>query len=1800
MRAVKIKPQQSPISAQPYTSLDGPEANIQSPLSSNFQPSLVDQSERFYQKTASSSSSDKTVLARTANWNVISQELAEESDVPLYSQSNPPKDVEKWVEQVQVDRQDNELAEKFHQCRLNCDNSGSIFEWPWVLTELRGVRLFRQNSILEVLPKSDDGLSTSQILESTTHLRGGCIGWKTMHKSWERKRRIKKSQHHDCRNDIDLGYGGSHFFAQPFPKYDSTVDLMYPYETDKEKIQEIIHEISFMDIKSIKRLGSAFSNEIRRVRGSSSHPELDLQPGFDSTHTYLRGGMTQSADYSSSKSPSSECIRRRDKLRRMVKKPMKYMKSTRRKSNDKVQTPNEGNEETIEEFNSTEDDMTEESEWPGMLPLRNDETLTNLDRAIDYYNQHGKKVHSLQEKLDRIKTRLANAGIINEEYDDYFQDTQKLDMYEQMVHVLLRRNQFRELDDTLVFRCGAAAIGAAQILKRRIQQALLDEAQFPVFRQRGRHHESKHNKLLGAENSELEDDEAHVDEIDIMKEEDEWVDNDDNEMDGEQLWRRQLGRWSEADIYPSALSIYNHLREQVHDLKASLCKIEETVPKDSTIIQEYRGICQDTERLLDFELTEVNLQRELQKGTINVEERLRGMHCVCKYATRARTVLKKRINLVGGACQDEVKKNESKRNTFHRLKSNFSRHRRGKVVGKEKSRPLHSGGCRKVNDSSSVVTIEKLLEEYDGLKNLIRQLRLGEEIHVHDDAEMEKNSIFWKILEEQNKFEMFMRDIKYLRDNSRMPSILLASYGVLKAKQIKALIENNLDMAQATYYRLESHPVHQRGGAGSNRKRDKLRWKLGKLSLFVRRLGRQRRRSEGLEGGEPNKEILKRGRSAARRVGSSLSCLLTDYDRLSREFEELRRDERFLQDKGARIDEYSGYWTEMGMIQGHLEYRADIQARRDQNAVLSLPQVERGVSKAEYAKKVLQSKNHILRNNLSLSDEKSKWSSGNFRAGGFERKHDFLLWNFMQATQFLVDAWALKFPIAKEIYTSAKYINDSLIEEFDVILAPQFEPTNTQLRGGVGHDWKDFCVNQLAKIRRRNFTSERSSGGVERGENEERSSQRQAHQQHSRGDSGVSGVDITPSQSKDESVQKDPPQQANVSSQFSPELGSSRYNEDLDSYTAPAENRDTIAPVDPADPEEIEDRCRIERENIAWRQIQRRQELNGISDDFVLIMGEFIDLERVIRRSRRLLFCKRVANIGGRCLKVKTSRVRIHPKTVVTTSNVHHIKEFREGMLGMEGLYYYRVKDELDPNLTLLAKNYLIAARRTKEIMEKWLRDIELRDLEELSYLDEKMHAAGIFDNWPRLMDPMIIMSIDDQRETALMKSTLNPVQLHHGEERGESSRSSVPSIAQYDKDEESDAAQYHEDEESDTFSETNFPDPVDEILEQTTQLRIKNDLPLTVPTRNIPLRKVARRNRRSSSESEPLFMCYEEDAIPEEVMNHFLEMGHKREEIVFAFSASGGDPQEAARILSPEAFDESQIPTEIIDQLQGLGASRDEIVDALRSSHSNVNLAAEILFAERVDVLDQPFTLTDVHYLANTLQAPAAQAFEALVATGGDQTDAASRIFSGEIPEVRSISLGSMHHLVRLGATGRQAYDFLQTSRGDIQRAIGLFLEVERRGQQSFPIEDIDYFVGLGVSSVAAGNALAIAGGDIQHATEILLPLFTKGSSKNGNDDDDDDDDRHVLVSQLEVAEEDIYRLVDLGISRSEASHTLLDFQNDVEAAAKHLMSRLSQEEATEDGEAKNDEMKNDKMTNERNVPRNNTIDRKGKGRAF
>ncbi|KAA8571138.1 hypothetical protein EYC84_000483 [Monilinia fructicola] len=1864
-RAVKLHLHQSPTSAEPYTFPHGLEGKIQSSTSFDVQPSLMDPNKDFCKKTTSSSYSNKTASALTTNPNDIPQESTEEGGVPFYPQSSPPKEVEKWIEQVQVDRRDNELAEKLYRYFLHSDNSGSIFEWPWVQTELHKVQSFRQKPCLEACPDSDKEESTSPISESApTRLRGGCAGWKFMHKSGERSS-IKNSQCRDCRNDIDLGYGGSHLFAKPFPEYDPTVDLMYLYDTDQEKIQERLHGILSMDMRLIKEAKSALRNEIRRARSNSSNPEFDLQPGSDSTYTYLRGGMIRPTEYSSIDSPSSGCMRRRDKLLHMVEKFMKYTKFTRGKLQDKVKTPNKGNGESIENFENTEDDMTEDGEWPGKLPLRNDETLTDLNRAIDYYNQNGRKAYALQEKLDRIKTRLANAGIINEEYDDYFQDTQELDIYEQMVYDVLSRNQVGELYDTLVFRCGAAAIGAAQILKRRIQQAQLDESKSPAVRQRGRHRESKSEKLIGAENNELEGD--NVDEIESMKEEDEWVDNDDDELDGEQLWRHKLGMWREPDIYYSALSIYNHLRKQVYDLKAKLCKIEETIPKNSTVIQEYRGICQDTKKLLSFELTEVDLQRESQKGTLTERERLRRMYIVSKYATHARTVLSKRINLAEAACRYGVKKNERKRNIFHLLKGSFGKCRREKGVVKEQSHPLRSGESSEVKDLSSVVTVEKLLEEYDRLKNQVRHLRLVAGIRIHDDGDLEKNSNFWTILEEQNKVEMLMRDIKYLRDNGRIPSILLASYGVLKAKEVKALIENNFNIAQTAYSRLESLSIHQRGGAGSDSRRNRLRWKLGKLTLFVRKIGRRRRLSERLQGRESHEETGDRGRSAARRVGSSFSCLLTNYDRLSREVEELRRDESSLRGKGAKIDEYTGYWTEMGKIQAHLELRADVQARRDQNAVLLVPQIERGVSKAQCAKEILELRNQILRDDLSASNEESRWSSGSSRAGGLERKHDLLLSNFMQATQFLGDAFALKFPIAEEIYASTKDISDSLVEISDVILTPQSESRNTQLRGGVGRDWKEFCLNQLAKIRKQYSRSERFSGGLQRGEHDEPllapssnprpteplQTQRQAHQQHSRGDSGVSGVGVTPSQPKDESVQKDPPQQANIFSQFSHRLQPSRGGADPGVHAAPVENPSAIAPADPDDPGEIEERRQKERNMIAMRQIERKQELSSISNDFVLIMGEFINLTEMIRNNRRRLFYKRIVT------------------------------------------------------------NYLIAARRTNEIMENWLRDIKQQDFprEKRLYLREIGYATRILDEWPGYMNGMVHYSFTTQRGKDSRASALGPVQHRRGEERGESSRSSVPNSVQnlhgekngasskssildrgrrywgkerrelsrssvfnkarYHQNEESDSssesstpnpvrpdqdkrsgeslrisipdtARYHQTEESDASSESSIPNPVqslqaernapsskssiphpvrqyqgeergesstssvhnpvDEILKQTTQLRIKNDLPLTVPTRKESQRKVTRKERLSSSTSGPLFMCYEEDAIPEEVMNRFLKMGHMREEIVFAFSASAGDAQEAARILSPEAFDESQIPTEVIDQLQGLGTSRDEVFNALRSSNGNVNLAAEILFAEEIDLFDQPFTLADVHYLANSLQAPAAQAFEALVATGGDQTEAASRIFSGEIPAARLVSLESMHRLVRLGATGRQAYDFLQTARGDIQRATGLFLEVERSGQPSFPTEQIDYFVAFGVSRVAAGNALAIAGGDTQHATEILLPLITQESSQDCNNSDDDeggDDDGETVVTESEAAEEDIDRLVELGISSSEAFDVLLDFENDVGAATEYLISRSLREEATEDGEAKNDKAENDEMTNERNIPGNHNIDRKGKGKA-
>ncbi|QSZ34351.1 hypothetical protein DSL72_005942 [Monilinia vaccinii-corymbosi] len=1879
-----LKPcsRQSPISAQIptlYSTPDDSEAKIQSPLV-----------QRIYEKIRNLTVFNKAVPAQVTNSDEIPQEVAEAGGTRLYSQSIHSKDDEKSASQVQVDRQDAEPEKKSYQYSFKDENSGSIFEWPWVQTELPGsfkrslVQSFRQCSAKEASPNLNMEESTAINLEpGSTHLRGGCAAWRNMHASEAPRRRTRrnKRRRHRRRNNIDLGYGGSHFLAEQFPEYDPVVDLMYLHDFDRENMQEMIHEVMSMETKPIEDLESALRIEPRCIRRNWSSAKFDLQPGTESTRLYLRGGMSQPGEYTPSKAPSAspERIRKRDRFHCMINNSIKFM---RRKSPGKKQAQNAGSWENFEhteksldgasdeydeydekdgeedgedsehgEEGGEEDSEEYEIEWPGLIPLQYDKASTCLERAIDYYNQHGQEAWTLESKLCRIKTRLAIAGTMVEEYHDYFEDTQELGRYQMKVNTLLNLYQEGVLSSKLLFECGMAAVGAKTILEKRINHAKIAESKFPAIRQPRRCRESKHDKFLIIESNELGDDKTDLEEVENGDEDDEWSDGDDDEKDAEILWRGKLEMWREADVYPLASRKYHQLRKQIRGLKATLCQIEERLPKNSSTIKDYRGISQDTEKLLDFELREIVFRRGLQKGTLTRQGRLWLMYFVCKDATRAMKVLKKRINLARHAIvyKHEVKRAKRKRNIFHFSKIKHKRY--------EKAHSIHSVDLTEGDDSSSDITIEKVIEEYDQLENEIRRLRLGGELPVDGVADLERNPNAWKILEEQHETEMLMRDIKYLRDMGRTPSSMLARFGILKAKQAKALIENNFDIAKLLYSRLKLCSIRQRGGAGNERKRDRLRWKLDNLTSSLRnKVSRLRGRSEVHdvhEVLESNEEAQQLGMSGERRERTRLSCSLTNYDRLSLEVVELHREERQLQQQnGAKIDEHRGYWLAMGRVQGHFEYRAKIQARRERGALLYSSEIERGILKAEFAKEFLELKNGALRD---VSDDKREKPSGRVRGGGLERKRDLLRWKFVRAMQCSRGDYALKLPIAKEIFTSAKDTNKSSMGEITAILPPQSESNNTKLRGGAGPDIIKFCKDKLNKFRRRGSKSEGNSDPEitqrENGEGslaaptpsstqtEQVQSQRQAHQQHSRGDSGVSGLDVAPSQPTEKSGQKDHPQQANVSSQPPPSL------------QAPEEDADVghlklIGPEDvyDLDPEESEERDRIELEEITRRQAERRLQLDEIPDNFAIILDEFIELEHVIRRRRNLLFCKNF-NI-------------VYFETKITKDDAACINEYKWGMLIM----------------ITLAKNCLIAARRTLQIFETWfhvMKDPKKGNEKWQPNLNETRHAAGILDNWGG-QAPLIRFSSPAQRGESSSESTSSPRQHHQreeseesssssvpdlvehpqveereesssrgvphpaqqrqGEERGESSRHSAPNLVEYyhieDRGESSSSSppnlaqqsqgeerggpsrhsapnltQRHQVDELGGPSGHNVPATIKEIMQETRKLRIKNNLPYPLPKRkNIPFTPGT------------LFKCFEEDAIPEEIVNHFLEMGHGQEEVVFALSLSGGDPQAAAHILSPEGFVELQIPAESIDQLLGLGASHDEIVEALRSSNGSVELAAQSLFAEGIDVYEQPFSLQDVHSLADSLQGPASQAFKALVATGGDDETAALLILSGDIEKEEPVSLGHMHHLVGMGATGKQAYGLLEASGGDLQGAIGLFLEEERMGQTSFPADAINQLVAFGASAVAAGNALAIAGGDVEQATEILLPLITRGNDQESHDHDSSDGNQESS-SEDDIPAEDVDRLVELGISDYEARDALMAFQGDVERAAESVLSHLSRNEVaedgerqddemenvvTEDGERRDDEMESDETIHERIVYRNNTTERKGKGRAL
>ncbi|KAF7886143.1 hypothetical protein EAF00_010246 [Botryotinia globosa] len=313
---------------------------------------------------------------------------SDDGGVSIYIKPTPDcfEVVKDWVEQVKTERQDTK--KKSCSCSLQNENSGTILEWPWVQTELHEAlrRLaVAESPTLEVESRSDSegvtssnpesipssasseqlasiGLGsvtsfetshnalfaadvkepTSIISECHPHLRGDTPNRNIFKQCLEKI--TERISRHNFQNDIDLGYGGSNFAAEPFPEYDPTVDLRYSSGICRIDTK-CNNRSNNPSVESIVKLDPEKSTQGHRLDESSAgfkseyHYDSTQKPNsrIDSTHSYtgleigdkqLRAGNRSTAESVSTNSPSksSKATHIRDKLRAIVGIPLKSIK----------------------------------------------------------------------------------------------------------------------------------------------------------------------------------------------------------------------------------------------------------------------------------------------------------------------------------------------------------------------------------------------------------------------------------------------------------------------------------------------------------------------------------------------------------------------------------------------------------------------------------------------------------------------------------------------------------------------------------------------------------------------------------------------------------------------------------------------------------------------------------------------------------------------------------------------------------------------------------------------------------------------------------------------------------------------------------------------------------------------------------------------------------------------------------------------------------------------------------------------------------------------------------------------------------------------------------------------------------------------------------------------------------------------------------------------------------------------------------------------------------------------------------
>ncbi|KAF7899404.1 hypothetical protein EAE99_012325 [Botrytis elliptica] len=306
---------------------------------------------------------------------------SDEGGVSIYIKTTPNcfEVVKDWVEQVEMERQDTKKKSCFHP--LQNENSGTILEWPWVQTELHGA--LQQlavaetptlevdsgpdseeatSSISESIPSqvtseqlastgfgsvtsfetpcndplaADVKESTSPVSECLPHLRGGDASNRNNFKQYF-KRITERISYHNFQHDIDLGYGGSNFAAEPFPEYDPTIDLRIDTRRGIRG-NDSVESIAKPNPEIFTEGNQPYSSSVESKSKCHYDFTKNLSSSSDSTHSYtglevndmrLRGGIINTAESLSIDSPSksSKATHKRDKLRVMVTIPLRSIK----------------------------------------------------------------------------------------------------------------------------------------------------------------------------------------------------------------------------------------------------------------------------------------------------------------------------------------------------------------------------------------------------------------------------------------------------------------------------------------------------------------------------------------------------------------------------------------------------------------------------------------------------------------------------------------------------------------------------------------------------------------------------------------------------------------------------------------------------------------------------------------------------------------------------------------------------------------------------------------------------------------------------------------------------------------------------------------------------------------------------------------------------------------------------------------------------------------------------------------------------------------------------------------------------------------------------------------------------------------------------------------------------------------------------------------------------------------------------------------------------------------------------------